>query len=61
MKAVDGKLKEAMAEFGNKPTASVVMKDTDGLAPGINVADARLNGDSANRGGVLCCGAEFCE
>lgn len=35
--------------FGAKPTVSVVMRDTDTGAPDITIADAHLNGDTANR------------
>ena len=35
--------------FSAKPTLSAVLRDTDGVAPDIIVADAHLNGDSANR------------
>lgn len=35
--------------FGAKPTLSVVMRDTDGAEPDITIAEAHLNGDTANR------------
>lgn len=35
--------------FNAKPTLSAVMRDTNGLAPDITIANAHLNGDTANR------------
>ena len=35
--------------FSAKPTVSVIMRDTDGGAPDLTIADAHLNGDTANR------------
>ena len=35
--------------FSSKPTISAIMRDLDGNAPDVIVADAHLNGDAANR------------
>ncbi|NNM27938.1 MAG: hypothetical protein HKO57_00325, partial [Akkermansiaceae bacterium] len=35
--------------FGARPSVSLVMRDSSGLAPDITLADAHLNGDTANR------------
>jgi len=46
-------------DFRGKPNVSVVMKDTNGASPDLNIADVHLNGDTANRAEYYVAEVEF--